>query len=69
MQHKLSTYGVITQHISEIQPILLFSPQDMVSFFQNLGVNAKMNLGGRPTRPMGILTTSKVFSFFNVIFC
>lgn len=60
MQHKLSTYGVITQHISEIQPLLIFTPQDMIDIFKNLGANSVLNLEGRPTRPLGVLMTSKV---------
>lgn len=56
----MATYGIQTQTPHEVEPVQILSSTQLVKVYQKLGVNNKLNLQGRPARPIGSLGTSKV---------
>lgn len=56
----MATYGIQTQTPHEVEPVQILSSTQLVKVYQKLGVNKKLNLQGRPARPIGSLGTSKV---------
>lgn len=44
----------------QVEPVQIWSSTQLIKFFQQLGVNEKIGLTGRPNRPVGSLGTSKV---------
>ncbi|CAD6193542.1 unnamed protein product [Caenorhabditis auriculariae] len=64
LQMMLSTYGITTQTPHEVEPIQIWPSWRMVKVFECLGRDKKLGLSGRPTRPFGPLSTSKVFRVF-----
>lgn len=71
LQAMMATYGIQTQTPHEVEPVQILSSTQLVKVYQKLGVNKKLNLEGRPVRPVGSLGTSKVriiiFFFFKKI--
>ncbi|XP_065827266.1 phosphorylase b kinase regulatory subunit beta-like [Oscarella lobularis] len=61
LQTALSTYGIATQTLEQIEPIQLHSPSALVEWYCKLGVNSKLGLSGRPERPIGPLGSSKMY--------
>lgn len=61
LQAMMATYGIQTQTPHEVEPVQIWSSRQMVSVFEQLGVNKKLELKGRPVRPIGALGTSKVY--------
>ncbi|XP_065647603.1 phosphorylase b kinase regulatory subunit beta isoform X3 [Hydra vulgaris] len=61
LQANLATYGIETQTPKEIEPIVICAPQELVRVYEELGKNQKLNLSGRPVRPLGALGTSKIY--------
>lgn len=59
----MATYGIQTQTPHEVEPVQIWSSTQLIKFFQQLGVNEKIGLTGRPNRPVGSLGTSKVSKF------
>lgn len=59
----MATYGIQTQTPHQVEPVQIWSSSQLVKVYEFLGVNEKLNLQGRPSRPIGALGTSKV-SFF-----
>jgi phosphorylase kinase alpha/beta subunit len=57
----LMTYGIQTQTPHEVEPVQIWSSTQMIKIFQQLGVNEKIGLSGRPSRPVGSLGTSKLY--------
>lgn len=57
----LMTYGIQTQTPHEVEPVQIWSSSQMIKIFQQLGVNEKIGLSGRPPRPVGSLGTSKLY--------
>lgn len=60
LQAMMATYGIQTQTPHEVEPVQILSSTQLVKVYQKLGVNKKLNLQGRPARPIGSLGTSKV---------
>ncbi|KAK7865402.1 hypothetical protein R5R35_001882 [Gryllus longicercus] len=61
LQAMMATYGIQTQTPHEVEPVQIWSSKQMVTVFEQLGVNNKLGLKGRPVRPIGALGTSKVY--------
>jgi len=57
----LATYGIQTQTPHQIEPIQIWSPNQLVKAYEQLGLNTKLGLTGRPARPFGRLGTSKIY--------
>lgn len=51
----MATYGIQTQTPHEVEPVQIWSSTQLVEVYQNLGVNKKLKLRGRPERPVGSL--------------
>jgi len=60
LQAMMATYGIRTQTPHEVEPVQIWPPNQLVKVYEQLGVNTKLNLRGRPSRPIGTLATSKV---------
>ena len=58
LQATLNTFGITSQTPDEIEPVQIWSQWDLVKVFTELGQNPKMNISGRPKRPIGVLGTS-----------
>lgn len=56
----MATYGIQTQTPHEVEPVQIWSSSQLVKVYEQLGVNTKLGLSGRPLRPIGALGTSKV---------
>lgn len=56
----MATYGIQTQTPHEVEPVQIWSSTQLVKVYEQLGVNNKLDLRGRPGRPVGSLGTSKV---------
>ncbi|XP_066991730.1 probable phosphorylase b kinase regulatory subunit beta isoform X2 [Anabrus simplex] len=61
LQAMMATYGIQTQTPHEVEPVQIGSSQELVKVYEHLGVNKKLNLKGRPVRPIGALGTSKIY--------
>ncbi|CAG9854630.1 unnamed protein product [Phyllotreta striolata] len=61
LQAMMATYGIQTQTPHEVEPVQIWSSTQLVKVYENLGVNHKLGLKGRPVRPVGSLGTSKVY--------
>lgn len=57
----LMTYGIQTQTPHEVEPVQIWSSTQLIQIYQQLGVNEKIGLSGRPGRPVGSLGTSKTY--------
>ena len=49
----MATYGIQTQTPHEVEPVQIWPPSQLVKVYEQLGVNKKLNLRGRPQRPIG----------------
>lgn len=62
LQAALSTYGLETQTLEQISSTTTVLPtQALVDVYAGLGLNSKMNMSGRPKRPIGVLGTSRLY--------
>ncbi|XP_046550516.1 LOW QUALITY PROTEIN: phosphorylase b kinase regulatory subunit beta-like [Haliotis rubra] len=61
LQQLLATYGIQTQTPHQIEPIQIWSPKELTKAYEYLGINKKLGLTGRPSRPFGVLSTSKIY--------
>ncbi|XP_065353861.1 probable phosphorylase b kinase regulatory subunit beta isoform X1 [Cloeon dipterum] len=61
LQAMMGTYGIQTQTPHEVEPVQICSSSQLVKIYQHLGVNKKLGLEGRPSRPIGALGTSKIY--------
>ncbi|ODN04689.1 putative phosphorylase b kinase regulatory subunit beta [Orchesella cincta] len=61
LQAMMATYGIQTQTPHEVEPVQIWPPSQLVKVYEYLGVNKKLGLKGRPSRPVGALGTSKVY--------
>lgn len=57
----LATYGIQTQTPHQVEPIQIWAPSDLARAYEQLGVNPKLGLSGRPPRPIGGLGTAKIY--------
>jgi phosphorylase kinase alpha/beta subunit len=61
LQSKLLMYGLETHTIQDIAPITISKPSSLRDAYTFLGKNTKLGLSGRPDRPMGTLSTCKIY--------
>lgn len=61
LQQLLANYGIQTQTPHQIEPIEIWPPSELVKAYELLGKNSKLQLSGRPKRPIGALGTSKSY--------
>ncbi|XP_038067424.1 phosphorylase b kinase regulatory subunit beta-like [Patiria miniata] len=61
LQATLQTYGIQTQTPTQVEPIQIWPPNELIKAYQFLGHNDKLGLTGRPPRPVGSLGTSKIY--------
>ncbi|XP_031572074.1 phosphorylase b kinase regulatory subunit beta-like [Actinia tenebrosa] len=61
LQSILATFGIETQTPQQIDPIQIWPPSQLILGYERLGVNRKLGLLGRPSRPIGALGTSKIY--------
>ncbi|KAK9752586.1 Phosphorylase b kinase C-terminal domain [Popillia japonica] len=61
LQAMMATYGIQTQTPHEVEPVQIWSSTQLVKVYENLGINEKLQLKGRPGRPIGSLGTSKIY--------
>nr|XP_024219665.1 probable phosphorylase b kinase regulatory subunit beta [Halyomorpha halys] len=61
LQAMMATYGIQTQTPHEVEPVQIWSSNQLVKVYGHLGVDDKLKLSGRPQRPIGSLGTSKVY--------
>jgi len=61
LQCMLANYGIQTQTPTEVEPVQIWPPGELVKVFQSMGQNSKLQLNGRPNRPIGSLGTSKMY--------
>ncbi|XP_017774293.1 PREDICTED: probable phosphorylase b kinase regulatory subunit beta isoform X2 [Nicrophorus vespilloides] len=64
LQAMMATYGIQTQTPHEVEPVQIWSSSQLVKVYKQLGVNKKLNLNGRPGRPIGSLGTSKIYRVY-----
>ncbi|XP_075245973.1 phosphorylase b kinase regulatory subunit beta-like [Convolutriloba macropyga] len=61
LQSLLATYGILSQTPNQIEPVQICSPTELVRAYSYLGTNKQLGLSGRPNRPFGALSTSKMY--------
>lgn len=61
LRDELSTYGLPTQVLEEIEPVQVFPASELSAIYAEIGRNDKLALGGRPVRRLRSLTTSRIF--------
>ena len=61
LQSKLLMYGLETQTLENCAPITISKPSCLRDAYTYLGKNSKLNLTGRPDRPIGTLSTCKIY--------
>eukprot|EP00834_Sanchytrium_tribonematis_P000356 NODE_7_length_67686_cov_1.621421.p2 type:complete len:1098 gc:universal NODE_7_length_67686_cov_1.621421:36207-39500(+) len=60
LQHKLNQYGLETQALSQVN-LNICDSKALKKAYTALGQNSKLKLSGRPERPMGVLSTSRLY--------
>ncbi|KAI8621677.1 glycosyl hydrolases family 15-domain-containing protein [Chytriomyces sp. MP71] len=61
LQARLATFGLETQTIETCAPVHISPPSALRDAYMSLGENAKLGLSGRPKRPIGTMSTSKLY--------
>lgn len=61
LQCMLANYGIQTQTPTEVEPVQVWPPGEMVRLLASMGSSPSLGLGGRPSRPIGSLGTSKLY--------
>ncbi|KAJ3221856.1 hypothetical protein HK099_003040 [Clydaea vesicula] len=61
LQSKMAMFGLETQTIESCNPITISSPSALRDAFFTLGENTKLGLTGRPKRPVGTLSTCRLY--------
>jgi hypothetical protein len=61
LQAKLLEYGLQTHTLQNCEPIIISRPSCLRDAYSFLGKNTKLGLSGRPDRPMGTLSTCKIY--------
>lgn len=70
LQSTLATYGIQTQTPSQLEPIQIWSPGQLIKLLEHLGQNPRLGLTGRPPRPIGSIGTAKLYRVFgNTVLC
>jgi len=61
LQSRLAMYGLETQTPQQVASIKVSHPSFLRDAYRYLGVNTKLGLTGRPSRPLGTLATCKLY--------
>jgi len=61
LQAMLANYGIQTQTPTEVEPVQIWSPKELVKVYNSMGSCKRLGLKGRPSRPIGSLGTSKIY--------
>ncbi|RCI05496.1 hypothetical protein CU098_010917 [Rhizopus stolonifer] len=62
LQTSLSAYGLETQTLEQISSTTTVLPAHaLVDVYSGLGLNTKLEMSGRPKRPIGVLGTSRLY--------
>jgi phosphorylase kinase alpha/beta subunit len=61
LQAMLANYGIQAQTPTEVEPVQIWPPSELVKIFTLMGKCPRLGLKGRPERPIGCLGTSKVY--------
>ncbi|KAJ3277594.1 hypothetical protein HK104_003175, partial [Borealophlyctis nickersoniae] len=61
LQAKLATFGLDTQTVESCAPVTISDPSALRDAYTALGENKKLGLSGRPKRPIGTLSTCKLY--------
>ena len=61
LQTKLATFGLETQTVEMCSPVTISPPSALRDAYKLLGQNKKLGLTGRPDRPIGTLSTCKLY--------
>ena len=61
LQSKLRMFGLETQLVEDCQPVTISPPSALRDALTALGESAKLGLTGRPPRPVGSLSTCKLY--------
>ena len=60
LQQALATHGILSQTPTQVEPLHLWSPNQLMKALKFMGVNRELGLEGRPDRPVGLIGTSMV---------
>ena len=55
LQCMLANYGIQTQTPTEVEPVQILPPGELVRLLTSMGKSSKLGLNGRPARPVGEL--------------
>ncbi|KAI8348433.1 glycosyl hydrolases family 15-domain-containing protein [Choanephora cucurbitarum] len=69
LQSALSAYGIETQTLEQISSTTnILPPHALVDVYSGLGLNSKLEMSGRPKRPIGVLGTSRLYKIQGQIY-
>lgn len=68
VQERLQQNEIYIQTISEVSPIEVQPARVLSHLYSYLGRNKKLNLSGRQSRDVGLLSTSKLYTLQDRIF-
>ena len=68
LQSQLNTLGLQTDVIDQLN-LKVCDPKSLKQAYASLGQNSKLKLTGRPNRPMGILSTSRLYRIKGQLYC
>ncbi|XP_065913597.1 phosphorylase b kinase regulatory subunit beta-like [Dysidea avara] len=68
LQTILATHGIPTQTTKQVEPVEVRPPSELTKMLRNLGANEKLGLTGRPSRPYGMLGTTRLYRFSSKIY-
>lgn len=69
LQQALATHGILSQTPAQVEPIQIWSPNQLMKALKFMGVNTRLGLEGRPSRPVGHIGTSMVSINSYVLTC
>ncbi|RKP33981.1 glycosyl hydrolases family 15-domain-containing protein, partial [Dimargaris cristalligena] len=61
LQAKLATFGLETQTLDQMGSVTICPPSALQEVYTTLGMNEKLGLSGRPPRPVGTLSTCRLY--------
>lgn len=61
LQQEMSMYGLETQTIESCAPVTISTDSALRDAYSSLGENRKLKLTGRPKRPVGTLSTCRLY--------
>ena len=58
----LANYGIQTQTPTEVEPVQIWPPGELVRLLTSMGKSTKLGLNGRPARPVGRIVFLFIFN-------